>query len=461
MEWRSRFFAHFREWLWATPTATDPWWQRHARTLLRILFIFFRESYRDGISLRASALTFTVLLSLVPMLALGTAVLKGLGADGQVQLAAHRLIDRLETSDAAILFDEEQEEDAVTLEGAAAHARTKQEERQTLTAHLRRAVDQIFAYVERTNFAALGAFGIIGLVIAVIVVFDSIESSMNAIWQATSERSLGRKVMNYLAFLLLMPLTINLALATETVLASETLRLRIEAWLPVGGMLEFALSLLLPILLAACLTLLYRFLPHVHVRALPALIGGLFAGAAWLGVLSLYVSLQVGVARYNAIYGSFATLPLFLLWLQLCWIIFLAGAEMAFAVQNWPGYRPNGRLLTPISRLALAYSIITLAHADIINRRLTTSPALAAQLDEPEAVVLEIARVLEKAGILRRTADEAPHYVLGVAAEKLDPVEVVELILGTEVPPRRGSSLAIEALQAARLAVQHKKVVAG
>ncbi|MEW6595635.1 MAG: YihY/virulence factor BrkB family protein [Thermodesulfobacteriota bacterium] len=453
--------ARFREWLWAEPAGAELWWQRYSRTLLRVLAIFFRESYHDGISLRASALAFIAILSLVPMLALGTAVLKGLGADGQVQIAAHRLIDRLETSGEPLIFEEEMEEDAVTLEQAAGLAKTKEAERRTLSAHLRRAVDHLFAYVERTNFAALGAFGIVGLVIAVIVVFDSIESSMNAIWQATSERSLGRKVMNYLAFLVLMPLTINLALATETLLASETLRLGIESWLPVGGVLEFVLSLLLPALLVASFTLLYRFLPHAHVRALPALAGGLFGGIAWLGVLSLYVSLQVGVARYNAIYGSFATLPLFLLWVQLCWIIFLAGAEMAFAVQNRHSYRPASRPLLPITRLALAFGIIEAAHHDFTNRRVTDLAGLARRLGEPEAIVRSVVAALLEAEMLRRVTDEEERYVPGVAADKLDPVEVVELILGTEVPPMRGSSLAIEALQAARLAVQNKKVAAG
>ena len=104
---------------------------------------------------------------------------------------------------------------------------------------------------------------------------------------------------------------------------------------------------------------------------------------------------------------------------------------------------------------------INLAYQDIATRQITRLATLASRLGESELVVREVVESLVKAGMLRRVAEAGRHYVLGVAVEKLDPVEVVELILGTEVPPIRGSSLAIEALQAARLAVQHKKVVAG
>lgn len=456
-----QLFRRLSDWIWAVPQAAVPWWQRSTRALLRICIIFFRESYRDGISLRASALTFTVILSLVPMLALGTAVLKGLGAGGQARIAAHRLVDRLETSSEPILFEAENDDDAVTLESAPAYAKAKQEERRSLTVHLRRAIDQMFSYVDRTNFAALGAFGIIGLVIAVIVMLDSIESCMNAIWQSAAERSLGRKVINYLAFVVLMPLTINIALATETLLENETLRHHLEAYMPISGLTELVLSLMPLVLLVMSFTLLYRFLPNTKVKALPALVGGVFGGAIWLVVLSLYVSLQIGVARYNAIYGSFATLPLFLLWVQLCWVIFLAGAEMSFAVQNHATYRLNIRQLPPVTRLALAFSIINAAHHDFQNRRLTEAAGLAKQLGEPEAVILGVIGVLRKAEILRRVSDDEEHYVLGTVAEKINPAEIVDLFLGAEVPPFRGSSLAIEALQAAREAVKSKKIVAG
>lgn len=452
-----RRLTQSRDWLcWAAPASAEPWWRRTGRIWLRVFCIFGREFRRDRLTLRASALTFTVLLSLVPTIALGTAVLKGLGGGDQAWQAAYRLIDQMEDSTESPIFGDR----ASSASGAQAAAKAE-EERRTLSAHLRRAVDQIFDYVDRTNFAALGTFGMVTLLLAAFSIFSNIEQAMNAIWHMAATRPWSRRLMDYFALMIVLPISVNITLAVSTALQSKTLRYYLETWLPLSGLTLFLFNLLPLILLAGTFALLYHFLPNARVKAGAALTGGAFGGLLWLVVQTIYLKLQLGVAGYNAIYGSFATVPLFLLWLQLCWTIFLAGAEMSFAVQNRHSYRPAIRPLLPASRLALAFGIITLAHADLTNRRLTTITALAAQLDEPEAVILEIAGVLEKAGILRRIAEEDQHYVLGAPADKLNPTEIVDLILGTEVPPMRGSSLAIEALQAARLAVQNKKIVAG
>lgn len=458
MELRNRL-TQLHEWLWAAPASAEPGWQRASRVWLRIFFIFGREFERDRLSLRASALTFTVLLSLVPTIALGTAVLKGLGGGDQAWQAAYTLIDQMEASAEPSPLATESDNDAITLEQASRHATRKAEEWRTLSAHLRRAVDQIFAYVDRTNFAALGTFGMITLLLAAFSVFSTIEQAMNAIWHVAASRPWGRRLMDYLALMIVLPASINLTLAASTALQSKTLRHHLETWLPLSGLTLFLFNLLPLLLLVFTFALLYRFLPNARVKTSSALAGGAFGGLLWLIVQTIYLKLQIGVAGYNAIYGSFATVPLFLLWLQLCWIIFLSGAEMAFAVQVWPSWRPDRHQPPPIARLALAFAILDLAYQDLVGRQVTRLSDLASRLGEPEAVVLEVVGKLAQAGMLRRVAEAGRHYVLSVAAEKLDPVEVVELILGTEVPPMRGSSLAIEALQAARLAVQHKKII--
>ncbi len=452
MELRNRL-TQLSEWLWAAPASAEPWWQRASRVWLRIFFIFGREFERDRLRLRASALTFTVLLSLVPTIALGTAVLKGLGGGDQAWQAAYTLIDQMEASAESSVFGDRDET------ASAAQKAAKEEERRTLSAHLRRAVDQIFAYVDRTNFAALGTFGMITLLLAAFSVFSTIEQAMNAIWHVAASRPWGRRLMDYLALMIVLPASINLTLAASTALQSKTLRHHLETWLPLSGLTLFLFNLLPLLLLVFTFALLYRFLPNARVKTSSALAGGAFGGLLWLIVQTIYLKLQIGVAGYNAIYGSFATVPLFLLWLQLCWIIFLSGAEMAFAVQVWPSWRPDRHQPPPIARLALAFAILDLAYQDLVGRQVTRLSDLASRLGEPEAVVLEVVGKLVQAGMLRRVAEAGRHYVLSVAAEKLDPVEVVELILGTEVPPMRGSSLAIEALQAARLAVRQRKII--
>ncbi|MDH3329577.1 MAG: YihY/virulence factor BrkB family protein, partial [Desulfobulbaceae bacterium] len=164
------------------------------RSWFRILFIITHEFNETAISLRASALTYSIVLSMVPMLAMSTAVLKGLGSDNQLRIAAYKFIDQLEpeqqrkTPDAAgaagqFLPDLDSreptgdrpsaEQESILQENLAAQGPVpEQKSPESLTTHLRNAVDTIFDYVDRTNFAALGAFGIIGLLLTVILVLS-------------------------------------------------------------------------------------------------------------------------------------------------------------------------------------------------------------------------------------------------------------------------------------------------
>ncbi len=466
-----------RSWIWAEATEAGPAWQGRLRQLLRVLLIFGREFERDRIPLRASALTFTIILSLVPTLALGTAVLKGLGAGDQMRQAAHRFIDQMES--ASSLWDEplsrgesEDNGEGSIFPPPAGEAEKTEAEKidpsplspaapQSSAMHLRQAIDQIFDYVDRTDFATLGAFGVIGLVVAVVMVLGSIEQAMNAIWQTGGGRPMGRRLMDYLALMILLPLTINLTFATEATLQSEALRARLFRFLPLGGIEEFLLGLMPLLLLTLVFTILYRFLPNTKVKMIPALVGGLFGAIAWLIIQGLYLKLQIGVARYNAIYGSFATLPLFLIWLQICWTIFLAGAEMAFAVQACRTYRIDDKQLSPVNRLTLAFALLDIVQRNFKARKISEPAAMAEELHQPEGVINQVAEQLAAAGLIRWSSDhdQSGGYLLGTGLDKVSPTEVLDLILGTDIPPIRGGSLAIEALEAARRAVRERSLV--
>ena len=323
-------------WIWSTPEHDEQKWLKFLRVVIRIHLIVFQEFQRDVITLRASALTFTVVLSLVPMLALGTAVLKGLGAGDEMRGVAYKFIDQLELS----VAPGEESEGQITSDAGPVLAHKPDTDTATavkpapkgLTIHLRKAVDQVFGYVDRTNFATLGAFGILGLVIAAIFVLGSIEQAMNAIWQAESSRPIGRKIMDYLALMILLPVSINTVMAAMATLQSQALLVRLHGILPGTWIVPLLLNMVPIVLLVATFTILYRFLPNTKVNISSALVGGVFGGIGWLLIQVIYIKLQIGVARYNAIYGSFATLPFFLIWMQMGWVVFLAGAEMAFAV---------------------------------------------------------------------------------------------------------------------------------
>lgn len=417
------------------------------RSLLRILFIMGHEFFASSISLRAAALTFSVVLAMVPLLAMSTAILKGLGNGQQMRIAAYRLIDQLDPEAA----QKKAQADAV----AAAEPDTPQPP--SLNRHLHNAVDSIFDYVENTNFAALGAFGIAGLLIVVIMVLNAVEDAMNAIWHTQQGRSIFRKIMDYLALLVLLPISVNLALAAEAVLTSEKIMKYFSAFVPSAWTFNLLLKLLPFAFITLSLMMLYLFFPSVKVKTSAALGGALFGAVFWFIVQRLYVMLQVGVANYNAIYGSFATVPLFLVWMQLGWIFVLLGAVLAYAIQNHKHYQLPVGESTAWQRLQQAFDVLltvydNFAHAEATEEeRLAEVCAVRNEADLDQTVAL-----LRNGGLLHEVErNGALAYIPARPAEQLDPACVVRLVLGHSAEKdSAGGKLAGEIVAAAEAAIR-------
>jgi membrane protein len=446
-------------WVWRLEKPGENFGLNLVRGILRIIFIVVRESQDDRITLRASALTFTVVLSLVPMLALGTAVLKGLGAGDQMRQAAYGFIEQFEPEEPETIItpDTNSQQRKQLAEPAAPVLPDTQEKQGSeasvpagVTSHLRRAVDQIFDYVDRTDFTTLGTFGIIGMVLAALGVLGSIEQSMNAVWQTTTGRALGRKIIDYMSLMILLPISINLALAATAALQSPALHSQIQNILPVLWLERFFFKALPVAMLVLTFTLLYQFLPNTRVRFLPALAGGVFGGLTWFWVQIVYVKLQIGVARYNAIYGSFATLPLFFLWIYVAWVVFLLGAEVAFAFQARRNYQWGANTITPAARLAIAFDIMEAAMEDYRARRISDRISLAQSFNQTEKTINVIVNDLINGGLLRRVEGKLEGYVPACPLDELKPSEIMDVILGKDLPDVKGCDLAEQALAAAR-----------
>ena len=488
--WKERW-AYFSNWLWSTPPAGESKIKQYSRAVCRIHIIVYQEFFEDKILLRASALTFTVVLSMVPLLAFGTAVLKGLGAGGQMRQAAYAFVDqldkRLTPQSIVIPEDNKSTEDKAPRQSAGESAgpvddilppdeeekiweepptpdKSEIEEQQeavetTMTMHLKKAVDQVFDYVERTNFAALGAVGIVFLILTVLAVLGSIEQAMNVIWHTKSGRNIGRQIMDYVALVILLPITINIGLATMATLQSPTLMAWVQEKLPMGWLGPHMLNMLPFLAIIATFTLLYSFLPNTKVNFSAALAGGFFGSVFWLLAQIVYIKMQLGVARYNAIYGSFATLPLFLLWLYVGWVIFLAGAEMSFATQVWRRYHAKNMKLKPIAKLALAYNVIRQIDKDFKARHTSNRDSLVTDLKQPDIYVKGILDMLTDKEILRQVNEPDNSYVPAIPVEQIDPVEIAEMVLGTHTPYTPTNPLSIEAMNAIRKTLAGKKVV--
>lgn len=177
--------------------------------------------------------------------------------------------------------------------------------------------------------------GTLILLWAGIKIFLYIERVLNNIWEVKRGRTFARRFTDYLAILLLCPIIVFLASGITVYLSAALTALMSGGILKHIGPLILPLLNLIPVFLTCLLfTFLYIFMPNTRVRFLPALWAGIIAGFIYQVVQWLYLYFQIGVTNYNAIYGTFAALPLFLIWIHLSWVIILIGAKISFAFQN-------------------------------------------------------------------------------------------------------------------------------
>lgn len=442
------------------------------RSLLRILLIMVHEFSHTHISLRASALTFSVILSMVPLLAMSTAILKGLGNGNQMRIAAYHFIDQLDpeaeqgvlslypeppspvdsidsvhsevaNSESTVAEDQsaepaeqaEQEKPIEVIEEAIEEIEAIAEgPPPSLNRHLHQAVDTIFDYVDNTNFAALGAFGIAGLLIVVIMVLSSVEDAMNAIWHTRRGRSLFRKIMDYLALLVLLPISVNIALAGDAILQSPKIMEYIITFIPSAWVVQMLLKLLPFIFITLSLMMMYLFFPNVKVKTTAAFCGALFGAIFWFLVQRAYVVLQIGVANYNAIYGSFATVPLFLVWIQLGWMFVLLGAVLAYAVQHRNSYQLSGAESNARQDLQRTFDILITVYNNFASGRATLPDQLAEQCQVVNETDLARPLKLLLHGDLLHEIDQdgTAAFIPCRPPEQVDAARIIRLILGKD-----------------------------
>ncbi len=435
---------------WADQTnGTPAGFKSLFRTFVRIVLITARGFQRNELALRAGALTYTILLSLVPLLAMSTSLVKGLGGDNHLRQIVYEYIDTLEqnTTPAPPAISRMAAEPATEIDST-------EERAATLTTHLRSATDKLFNYVDKTNFTALGSIGVLFMLITIIMVFDTIEQAMNTIWQVQAGRSTLRKITDYLALLILMPFAMNIGFAATTIIKNPVLLARIKPFLPGLETIFLPVFLfLLPILsITLALAIIYMVFPNTRVRPAPACIGALFAGSLWFATQNIYIGLQIGVSNYNAIYGSFATLPLFLLWLYLGWIFILTGAQVAFACQIRRNYQLIPLPPMPAEQLSAAFDILHQVFSSFDRQQPLTGamlPGLCPQYPPP--LLLSTTNLLLAADIIHGK-DKQQRLFPSIPAAELTRAIIVKAILGANTPDTEGGRQSRQILEAAQKA---------
>lgn len=340
-------------------------------TLLRVLILSIRGFDEDKCQLRASALTFFSLISIVPVAAMAFGVAKGFGFEKMLELQLRgKLAGHEEILDNIIKFSH--------------------------------------SLLESTRGGLLAGIGLIVLFWAVIKMLGQIEDSLNDIWGIKEQRSWGRKFADYLSLMLICPVVIILSSSvTVLVVTQVTLILEKISILGTFSTIVFFLLKLLPYtFLWGLFTFLYVFIPNTKVRFTSALLAGIITGTIFQVVQWGYITFQIGTARYNAIYGSFAAFPLFLVWLQMSWLIVLYGAELSFALQNVDTYEFEPDALQASRRLKTLVSL-QIAQRLIKNFSQGEAPLTARQisheLEIPIRLVNDVLFELTQSNILSAT----------------------------------------------------------
>ncbi len=460
--------------------------RRFGVNTVRVVQLVLRGFRDDECPLHASALTFSTMMSIVPILALSLALARGLGGDEAArQWVQDRVGDWTENFDRSGSARDQPStasdpdapsdmpgvaEEGMSLVKDAAEitvealtpipskvpVKDDELDPNVLAVQINDLVEQGFERMEKVSFGAMGGVGLVLLVWMVLAVLGRVEAAFNRVWGVTTDRTLWRKFTDYLSVLFVLPLLLlaasSLPLADFATRYLDPVAAQMVRDFLGSGMLK---NLMVLVMTSLVFAFLIMFMPNMRVRTVPGLTGGLITAILFLIWLWICASLQVGAARMGKIYGSFATLPILLAWVNVSWQIVFLGAESAFAIQNCSTYRyernvPNASLRV---RLTLALAIV----ADITRTMSTDGRpfdmhGFARARRIPVRLLLATMDDLVRGGLVALVADAPGHYVLLLPPDTLRVGDVFDRLTQSGVD---SSALGVSQLpDAARRAVE-------
>ncbi len=260
-----------------------------------MLYLTIRFFTEKRVTAQAAALTYSTLLSMVPILAVVFAIARGFGYNKYIELWFRKMMST-----------QPQIADLI--------------------------VDFVNRYLAHTQSGIFLGIGLLFMLFTVLMLVNNIEETFNEIWQVSNARPIMRSIVNYLAMFFIFPIMIIISMGVAIVMATvadviDDIALLAPA---IHLLLDFSPYLLMSLLFI----LLYVYMPNTKVKWSCAIIPGILAGVAMHILQLFYIYSQIWVTGYNAIYGSFAALPLFMLWLQISWTICLFGAQLTYTNQN-------------------------------------------------------------------------------------------------------------------------------
>ena len=265
------------------------------KEIYRILFLTIRFFTTKRVMTQASALTYSTLLAMVPVLAVIFAIARGFGYNKYIEIWFR---DALSS----------QPQVADTLAGF------------------------VNSYLIHTQSGIFLGVGLLFMLYTVLMLVNNIEETFNEIWQVSNARPIMRSLTNYMAMFFVVPIIIVVSMGLSIFMA--TIANKMSGIMLLGPVMRLLLDFSPYLLLSLLFIWLYVYMPNTDVKLKSAIVPGILSGIAMQLLQLFYIHSQIWVTGYNAIYGSFAALPLFMLWLQISWTICLFGAQLTFTNQN-------------------------------------------------------------------------------------------------------------------------------
>lgn len=370
------------------------------KKIFRVIYISINEYKKNHIHTHVTSLTLYTLLSIVPVIAITFAIMKGFGLE-----------DILEKSLSKNFASQEDVMNYV--------------------------LDFSLNLLKTTRGGLVAIISLFFLFFVVIRLMKQIDKSFNIIWKIGIDRYWIRRILDYLAIflgaILILVVTSSLNVFIRSVLKSQNASYEIIHY--ISPALSFILKLSPYFLLWFLFVFVFIFLPKEKVKFSSAFIAGIFAGSVYQLIQWGFVTLQIGVVRNNAIYGSFAALPLFIIWVQISWTIVLFSAEISFAIQNIYKYK-NILISSKISNsqkkwIAVVILKQILKAFNSEQQKISVSE-IANNTDIANELIQQIANNLFKVGLLQNVVSDDENnnvyvpsmpierYTFGLVFEKID-----------------------------------------
>jgi len=360
--------------------------------ILRVVLFAFKGFNEDKCQLSAAALTFWTLFSIVPLFAMAFGIAKGFGLEKLLQQE---------------LYQQVQGQEEV--------------------------INMIIGFsnrmLETTSGGLIAGIGLGILFFTVIRLLGNIEMSLNEIWGVKEHRNWVRKFSDYLAIMVVCPALLIIVSSLNVYIATKvtTMTEQVVILSMFSKFIQFGLKILPFFVLWNVFSFIYTVMPNTRVSVVAGIVGGIAGGTIYQLFQALYLNLQFWFSSTNAVYGSFAALPLFLFWLQTSWLIMLLGAEISFAYQNVDTYELEPDCLNASERFR-KLSVLRIANvivkAFVDGRAPISEKLISDEVEIPSRLVKELLFLLHKAGIVIETRNPSTRELSYAPARDTDTLTV-------------------------------------